>query len=148
VLPTGDLTEVRNIEKVTYTATSGKKMTFDVSGKRLKFNGASTVGADGIPTDRCISFKTAKPGTITHKLISGSSSDATRKGYVILVTTTPEGKKVTQLYGEATPTSSSSDPVKTEITAAQLEGITEAAVVYIYAGANINCYNVGFKPAS
>lgn len=148
VFPTGDLTEVRTIEKVTYTATSGKKMTFDVSGKRLKFNGASTVGADGIPTDRCISFKTAKPGTITHKLISGSSSDATRKGYVILVTTTPEGKKVTQLYGEATPTSSSSDPVKTEITAAQLEGITEAAVVYIYAGANINCYNVGFKPAS
>ena len=147
VFPTGDFTEAKTISKVTYTATSSKKMTFDVSNKRLKFNGGSTVGEDGIPTDRCISFKTAKPGIITHKLISGSSSDATRMGYVILVTTTAAGKKVTQLFGEATPTSSSADPVKTEITASQLDGITEAAVVYIYAGANINCYNVGFKPA-
>ena len=147
VFPSGDFADVKTVQKVTYTASASKKMTFDVSGKRVKFNGASTVGTDGIPTERSISFKIAKPGTVTHKLVSGSSSDATRMGYVVLVTTTTDGKKVTKLFEGASPTSSSADAVQTAITAAHLDGITEPAVVYIYAGAAVNCYNVGFKPA-
>ena len=66
---------------------------------------------------------------------------------VILVTVTADGKKVTKLYEGGCPTASSAAAVTTEITATHLEGITEAAVVYIYVGAAVNCYNLGFKPA-
>ncbi len=145
--PTGDFTDVKTIEKVTYTAASDKKMTFETGAGRVKFNGGSTVGEDGIPVNRSISFKVVSPGTITHKIISGSSSDASRMATVILVTVTADGKKVTKLYEGACPTASSAAAVTTEITATHLEGITEAAVVYIYVGAAVNCYNLGFKPA-
>jgi hypothetical protein len=146
--PKGDFTDVKTIEKMTYTATSDHKMTFDTDAGRMKFNGASSVGEDGIPTDRSISFKVVGPGTITHKVISGSSSDANRKEILILVTTTSEGKKVTKLYEGACPTVSSANAVTTAITAEHLEGITEAAVVYLYVDKAVNCYNIGFKPAS
>jgi hypothetical protein len=79
-------------------------------------------------------------------MISGSSSDATRKGAVILVTTTAEGKKVTVLWNDVTPTSSAAEDLTYTVTADQLEGITESAVVYFYAEANINIYALGFKP--
>ena len=121
-------------------------MTFDPASKRIKFGGKSPMGEDGIPTSRYASFKITKPGVITHKLISGSSSAADRKGAVILVTTTADGKKVTTLWNDFTPTSSGADPLTYTVTAEQLEGITEAAVVYFYAEANINLYALGFKP--
>ena len=146
--PKGDFTDVKTIEKMTYTATSDHKMTFDTDAGRMKFNGASSVGEDGIPTDRSISFKVVGPGAITHKVISGSSTDANRKEILILVTTTSEGKKVTKLYEGGCPTVSSADAVTTAITAEHLEGITEAAVVYLYVDKAVNCYNIGFKPAS
>lgn len=144
--PAGDFEDTKVVDKVTYCAATGAKLTFDPSGKRVKFNGKSTLGEDGIPTARYASFKITKPGVITHKMISGSSSDATRKGAVILVTTTAEGKKVTVLWNDVTPTSSAAEDLTYTVTADQLEGITESAVVYFYAEANINIYALGFKP--
>ena len=144
--PAGAIEEAKVIDKVTYCGASGAALTFDPSGKRIKFGGASTLGEDGIPTKRYASFKITKPGVITHKLISGSSSATDRKGAVILVTTTADGKKVTTLWNDFTPTSSGAEAMTYTVTAAQLEGITEAAVVYFYAEANINLYALGFMP--
>lgn len=144
--PAGAFEEAKVIDKVTYCGASGAAMNFDPSGKRVKFNGASTLGEDGIPIKRYASFKITKPGVITHKLISGSSSAVDRKGAVILVTTTADGKKVTTLWNDFTPTSSGAEAMTYTVTAAQLEGITEAAVVYFYAEANINLYALGFMP--
>lgn len=144
--PAGAIEEAKVIDKVIYCGASGAALTFDPAGKRIKFGGKSQVGEDGIPTSRYASFKITKPGVITHKLISGSSSAADRKGAVILVTTTADGKKVTTLWNDFTPTSSGADPLTYTVTAEQLEGITEAAVVYFYAEANINLYALGFKP--
>ena len=144
--PAGDFEDTKVVDKVTYCAATGAKLTFDPSGKRVKFNGKSTLGEDGIPSARYASFKITKPGVITHKMISGSSSDVTRKGAVILVTTTADGKKVTVLWNDVTPTASSADALTYTVTADQLAGITESAVVYFYAEANINIYALGFNP--
>lgn len=133
--------ETVTIDKFTF----GGNSEFD--DKRYKYKGASSLGDDGIPTNRFVSFKITKPGTITHKVISGSSGDATRKYAVILVTKIGDSVKVTELYNDVSPTSSGADPKTSEVTAAHLEGITEAAVVYIYTLANCNAYAAGFTPA-
>ncbi|MBO4446662.1 MAG: DUF4957 domain-containing protein [Bacteroidales bacterium] len=144
--PAGAFEDARLVDKVTYCGGSGAAMNFDPSGKRVKFNGASPLGDDGIPTARFVSFKITKPGTITHKLISGSSSAADREGVILLVTKTADGQKVTTLWNAAVPTSSSSAALTTAVTAEHLAGITEAAKVYIYVKAGVNLYNLGYKP--
>lgn len=144
--PSSAFEETKVIDKVTYCGASGAAMNFDPANGRIKFNGKSTLGGDGIPTKRYVSFKITKPGVITHKLVSGSTSSTDRKGAVILVTTTADGKKVTTLWNDFTPTSSGAEALTYTVTAEQLEGITGAAVVYFYAEANINLYALGFKP--
>lgn len=144
--PAGAFEEAKVIDKVTYCGASGAAIEFDPAGQRIKYKGKSTLGEDGIPTARYASFKITKPGVITHKMVSGSSTATDRKGAVILVTTTTEGKKVTVLWNDFTPTSSAADALTYTVTADQLAGITESAVVYFYAEANINLYNLGFKP--
>ena len=133
--------ETLTIDKFTF----GGNAEFD--DKRYKFKGASKLGEDGVPANRFVSFKITKPGTITHKVISGSSSDATRKYAVALVTKVGDSVKVTELYNDVSPTSSGADAKTSEVTAAHLEGITEAAVVYIYTLSNCNAYAAGFTPA-
>ena len=126
------------------------KLTFgdkaELDGKRYKHGGASALGEDGIPTNRYVSFKITRAGTISHKVISGSSSATDRAYAVALVTNVAGAKTVKVLYQEYSPTSSSAEPVKTEVTADMLAGITEAAVVYIYTLANCNTYAVGYDP--
>ena len=126
------------------------KLTFgdkaELDGKRYKHGGASVLGDDGIPTNRYVSFKITRPGTISHKVISGSSSATDRAYAVALVTNVAGAKTVNVLYQEYSPTSSSAEPVTTEVTADMLAGITEAAVVYIYTLANCNTYAVGYDP--
>ena len=126
------------------------KLTFgdkaELDGNRYKHGGASVLGDDGIPTNRYVSFKITRPGTISHKVISGSSSATDRAYAVALVTNVAGAKTVNVLYQEYSPTSSSAEPVTTEVTADMLAGITEAAVVYIYTLANCNTYAVGYDP--
>ena len=126
------------------------KLTFgdkaELDGKRYKHGGASVLGEDGIPTNRYVSFKITRAGTISHKVISGSSSATDRAYAVALVTNVAGTKTVNVLYQEYSPTSSEAEPVKTEVTADMLAGITEAAVVYIYTLANCNTYAVGYDP--
>ncbi|MBE6240077.1 MAG: DUF4957 domain-containing protein [Bacteroidales bacterium] len=126
------------------------KLTFgdkaELDGKRYKHGGATVLGEDGIPTNRYVSFKITRPGTISHKVISGSSSATDRAYAVALVTNVAGTKTVNVLYQEYSPTSSSAEPVTTEVTADMLAGITEAAVVYIYTLANCNTYAVGYDP--
>lgn len=126
------------------------KLTFgdkaELDGKRYKHGGASVLGEDGIPTNRYVSFKITRAGTISHKVISGSSSATDRAYAVALVTNVAGTKTVNVLYQEYSPTSSEAEPVTTEVTADMLAGITEAAVVYIYTLANCNTYAVGYDP--
>jgi len=126
------------------------KLTFgdkaELDGKRYKHGGATVLGEGGIPTNRYVSFKITRPGTISHKVISGSSSATDRAYAVALVTNVAGTKTVNVLYQEYSPTSSSAEPVTTEVTADMLAGITEAAVVYIYTLANCNTYAVGYDP--
>ena len=126
------------------------KLTFgdkaELDGKRYKHGGGSTLGEDGIPTNRYVSFKITRAGTITHKVISGSSTATDRAYAVALVTNVAGTKTVKVLYQEFSPTSSDAEPVRTEVTADMLAGITEAAVVYIYTLANCNTYAVGYDP--
>ncbi len=129
------------VNKITYAGA----MTWDSS--RYKFGGASKVGDDGIPTSRYASFKITTPGTITHKVISGSSSDAERAYDVILVKTVNGEQVVTTLYRDYSPTSSSSDALTTTVSAYDLYDTTETATVYIYTEANTNLYQVGFTPS-
>ena len=135
-----DGTGAVTIDKLTF----GDKAELD--GKRYKHGGTSVLGEDGIPTNRYVSFKITRPGTISHKVISGSSSATDRAYAVALVTNVAGTKTVNVLYQEYSPTSSSAEPVTTEVTADMLAGITEAAVVYIYTLANCNTYAVGYDP--
>ena len=125
------------------------KLTFgdkaELDGTRYKHGGGSSV-SDDIPTNRFVSFKITRAGTISHKVISGSSGDATRKYVVALVTTVGGTKSVRELYNDVAPTSSEAEAKTTEVTADMLAGITEAAVVYIYTLANCNTYAVGYDP--
>ena len=126
------------------------KLTFgdkaELDGKRYKHGGASVLGEDGIPTNRYVSFKITRAGTISHKVISGSSSATDRAYAVALVTNIAGSKNVRVLYQEYSPTSSDAAPVTTEVTEEMLAGITEAAVVYVYTLANCNTYAVGYDP--
>ena len=135
-----DGTGAVTIDKLTF----GDKASLD--GSRYKHGGGAALGEDGIPTQRFVSFKITRPGIISHKVISSSSSDETRKYAVILVTNVGGVKTVKELYKDVAPTSSSAEAKTTEVTAEMLAGITEAAVVYIYTIDNCNTYAVGYDP--
>lgn len=124
--------------------TFGGKASFD--GNRYKFGGASAL-VDGIPSNRYVSFKITRHGKISHKVISGSSGDATRKYAVALVTSVGGVRTVRTLFEDYAPVSSGAEPFVTEVTEDMLAGITEAAVVYVYALSNCNVYAVGYEPA-
>ena len=149
-----ELTEAGGFAAQKFAENSGAvtidKLTFgdraELDGERYKHGGASALGSDNIPTNRYVSFKITRAGTISHKVISGSSSATDRAYAVALVTNVAGTKNVRVLYQEYSPTSSDAEPVKTEVTADMLAGITEAAVVYIYTLANCNTYAVGYDP--
>ncbi len=144
--PSKEITTEVIVDKVSYVGATGSAMNFDPNGKRVKFNNASPLGTDGIPTSRYVSFKITKPGIITHKLISGSKDDANRVATIILVTDTGSGDTVKELWSATVPTTSDADALTTAVTAEHLAGITKAARVYIYVNKGINLYKLGFKP--
>ncbi|MCX4333520.1 MAG: DUF4957 domain-containing protein [Bacteroidales bacterium] len=149
-----DITEDTQKGKLTWLASSSAKVTFEAS--RVKFNGGATIGDDGIPVARACRFKITKPGVITHKIISSSSSDATRMATVILVKETSAGQEVVTLYNEFAATSSSADAVLTEVTSAHLDGAVKSVDVYVFSGKNpdtgkstaVNVHALGFAPAN
>ncbi len=128
------------IDKITF----GDKAQLD--GSRYKFGGGSVLGEDSIPTNRFVSFKITRAGTISHQVISGSGSDAKREYVVALVTNVGGNITVRELLREYAPVDQSGGVKTTEVTADMLAGITEAAVVYIYTIKNCNIYAVGYDP--
>lgn len=140
-------------DKLTWGAASGKKMTFDSArsaGGRIKFEGGSDSDGSTIPTNRYMSFKTTKPGTIALKLISSGSAEG-RAIHVILAKKVGEEQIVVPLYtadavadGEKDNTSAVQIPIDAE----DLAGTTSTAVVYIFGtGGGVNLYEFGFTPA-
>ena len=129
--------------KFTLVALSDKDLVVEPSKPRAKIGGSSKVGDDGIPTGGYISFKITTPGTITHKVISSSSSETTRKAKVALV----KNGIATIIYNENAPTSSSADAVTTEITKEMLAGVTTTCTVYVYGDEGaVNIHELSFDP--
>lgn len=146
VFPAETLTVNTTIQKVTYHASESKPVYVDES--RIKFLGKPDLDDNGVPENRCASFKITVPGTVTHKLISSSSGDAERNETVLLVLTKGDTKEYVTLYSGYAPTSSSADAKTTEVTSDHLLGSTEAAVVYVFCSDNnCNLYQIGFTPA-
>ena len=149
-----NLTEAGGFAKQEFAEGSGAvtidKITFgdraQLDGSRYKFGGGSALSENGIPTDRFVSFKITRAGTISHQVISGSGSDATREYVVALVTNVGGNITVRELLRECAPVDQSGGVKTTEVTADMLAGITEAAVVYIYTIKNCNIYAVGYDP--
>ena len=129
--------------KFTLVALSDKDLVVEPNKPRVKIGGSSKVGDDGIPTGGYISFKITTPGTITHKVISSSSSETTRKAKVALV----KNGIATIIYNENAPTSSSADAVTTEITKEMLAGVTTTCTVYVYGDEGaVNIHELSFDP--
>ncbi len=149
--PDGDLVAAgtqKTIDKITYGALSGKALGSEISKPRLKFNGKSEVGEDGIPTGGYASFRITKPGTITHKIISGNKDDApNRFVHIILVKKVDGANKVVELYNQASD-ANGSDPARTlEITKEVLSDTKETVTIYFYCSGNaVNLYQLGFTP--
>ena len=130
--------------KFTLVALSDKDLVVEPSKPRAKIGGSSKVGDDGIPTGGYISFKITTPGTITHKVISSSSSETTRKAKVALV----KNGIATIIYNENAPTSSSADAVTTEITKEMLAGVTTTCTVYVYGDEGaVNIHELKYAPS-
>ena len=145
--------ESLTVDKITYVALDDKDMDFDAEKFRYKFGGTSKLGENSIPTFGYASFKVTKPGIITHKVISSSSSpeapDPERKTVIVLAKYN-EGQLsgVIELYNEDAPLKSSADPVETPITQENLAGTRETAVVYVYSlNGAVNIYQLGYTPA-
>ena len=134
------------IDKITYAGKSNKSVDWDGGSERIKLQGASEVGDDGIPTSNYISFKVTKPGTIKHYLRSGSGSDTGRTVKIDLVMN--DGADIVNLYEAAAPTGGySSNEVSTQITSEQLAQTRQTATVYIYAPVNsVNVYYLEYIP--
>lgn len=135
------------IQKVTYAASSSKKIYFD--GSRCKFLGAPGGFDDnGLPTDRYASFGITKPGTVHYKLIASNTSNTDTNVSVALVLTKGEQKEVILLDNTIADLSSSAETRTKEVTAAQLAGSTDTAYIYVFSNnKNTNLYEIGFTPA-
>ena len=137
------------IDKVTYCGRSGKPMQWD--GDRIKFQGSSDMGENGIPTGGYISFKVTKPGTIKHYIRSGGNSSSedlnTRTVKIDLVMN--NGVDIVNLYDAFAPADSYKDgaEVSTRITSDHLSATKTTATVYIYATVNsVNAYYLEYIP--
>ena len=134
------------IEKVTYAATSSKKIYFD--GERCKFLGApGGFDADGLPTDRYASFKITMPGTVYYKLIASNKGNDDTNVSVALVLTKGDTKEVVFIDNSIADLTSSADVRSKQVTADMLTGSTSSAVVYVFSNnKNTNLYQIGFEP--
>lgn len=134
------------IDKITYAGKSDKSIDWDGGNERIKLQGASEVGDDGLPTSNYISFKVTGPGTIKHYLRSGNSGDTGRTVKIDLVMN--DGANIVNLYEAAAPTGGySSNEVSTQITSEQLAQTRQTATVYIYAPVNsVNVYYLEYIP--
>ena len=142
--PTQVINETTTIGKLTIVPRADGKTEFE-DGK-LKFGGASKYDADtGIPTDRYLSFKITRPGTIYH--MSAASGDSGERHFVIALLL-PGADKAEVIYDEIKTKDGDSDFLQLNVTAELLAGITSAATVYCYCYGNaVNIEGMGFVPA-
>ncbi len=142
--------ESKTVDKITYKALSAKAFASEISKPRLKPQGKSEIGEDGIPTGGFASFRITKPGTVTFKMISGNTSDApNRFVHIILVKKVGENTEIKELY-KAASDPNGSDPARTlDITKEDLDGTKETATVYFYCSGNaVNFHALGFTPSA
>ena len=140
----------KTVDKITYKALSEKAFASEISKPRLKPQGKSEVGSDGIPTGGFASFRITMPGTVTFKMISGNTDDApNRFVHIVMAKKVGDNIEVVPLY-EAPSDPKGSDPARTlEITKEHLEGTKETATVYFYCSGNaVNFHALGFAPAN
>lgn len=156
IYPEQSYAEDVTIEKVTYYAAEGK--TIKWTSKRMQFGGKPSYDTETyhgvtLPTGgaRYATFKITKPGTIKVFFYSGGSSNTGRNASVVLETNVGGVKSAKTLYSKdaACSTSAADGLAKITVTKADLAGITEAAVVYLFSNNNtIQITQLGFEPAS
>ena len=143
------------IEKVTYYASSDKKIKW--ASNRLQFGGKpsldnTTYPGVSIPTGaRYATFKITRPGKVSVFFYAGGSNNTGRNGSVVLETNVGGTKaaKVLHSADAALSTSASDGLIELSVTAEDLAGITEAAVLYFFSNNNtIQITKIGFDPAS
>lgn len=143
---TSSFTEIKTVDNVTYGAAAEKKMTFDFKSSRVKFEGkCDKFDENGLPKYRYVSFKVAKPGTIETHLRSGSSTDAERECFIILVKNVDGVVTVEKLAQYYAPVNADGGNKTVEITADMLAGLKEAPTVYLYSSNTVNMYSLTFK---
>ena len=130
------------VDNVTYVPGS-KVFKYDPSKPRFQYNGKTEYTGD-IPTGKYISFKVTKPGTISHYVRHGSSSnykegDESTYRYVRILLVDADGNvKELDKFSSPTPDySAGTTPLMTtKITAEHLAGLTSAPTVYITSETN------------
>lgn len=142
------------IEKVTYYGGAEKAVKW--ASKRLQFGGKpnfdnETYPGVTMPKDfRYATFKITRPGKVRVFFYSGGSSNNGRHGSVVLETNVGGTKAAKTLKtGEVVCSTSAADGLwEIDVTAADLAGITEAAVLYFFSPDNsIQITQLGFEPA-
>lgn len=100
---------------------------------RLKFNGASTPATGPVPTKRGIAFKVAGSGTLSYKVVSGSSTGTGRMFRV--------SDGTTQLLNHESALTVADAQVQTlPIT------VSGETTIYMYASAGLNIYELAWTP--
>ena len=153
--PVQNLTATTTIEKVTYYADADHPVKWESGKTRCQLGGKPTYDKDTYPgvtmpkSYRYATFKITKPGTVKIHYYGGGSSNTGRNGTVVLETNVGGVKSAKTIYtNDSVPVSTGGDPDSIEITAADLAGITEAAVLYFFSTNNtIQILTLGFTPA-
>lgn len=155
--PAQEYAETVTIEKVTYYAASDKKIKW--ASNRMQFGGKPSLDSTTYPgvslpsssTARYATFKITKPGKVSVFFYAGGSSNTGRNGSIVLVTNVGGTKSAKTLHSAdaALSTSAADGLVEVDVTADDLAGITESAVLYFFSNNNtIQITRIGFTPAS
>ena len=139
---TAEVSGTMTVDNVTYVS-GAKVFKYDPAKPRFQYNGV-TEYTDGIPTGKYISFKVTKPGTISHYVRHGSSSnykdgEETTYRYVRILLVDADGnvKELDKFSSPAPDYSAGTTPLMTtKITAEHLAGLTSAPTVYITSETN------------
>lgn len=151
------ITAPQTIQGVTYVAaepSSDASIVFDTSSGRVKLGGAASVDENSIPEAdafRYVTFKIATPGTITYKAVSSSGTGTGRHFMIVLATYANNQLLRTKVLADKEVVTSSGAAVDetVTITAADLEGANQPAVIYMYSDkSGINIHGLGFTPVT
>ncbi len=115
-------------------AAAGKEVTIE-GGNRIKMGGKSTLGDDGIPTERAFKFVAQNKGTLKVTHCSASSS-GTGRNTVVLVDGVEAGRSEALL---------TSGEGKDNPAVFLLDDVKAGQTIYIYCDASINYYGITWE---